>query len=131
MKDLVEKAGLADSIHISSAATSTEEIGNPVHRGTRSMLASKGISCEGKTARQIRRDDYDAFDFLIGMDNENIWRMKSLFGGDPQGKISKLLEFAGSSRNIADPWYTGDFETTYRDVLEGCEALLEKLEGSL
>lgn len=131
MKDLVEHAGLAEAFYIASAATSTEEIGNPVHRGTRNILALKGISCEGKTARQIRRDDYDAFDFLIGMDNENIRKMNSLFGGDPQGKISKLFEFAGSSGNIADPWYTGDFETTYRDVLEGCEALLEKLEGSL
>lgn len=126
MKDLVQKAGLADSFEIESAATSTEELGNPVHRGTRKILAARGISCEGKTARQIRREDYDKFDYLIGMDDDNVRRMRHMLRGDPDGKIYKLLEFANSSRSIADPWYTGDFEATYRDVMEGCEALLGK-----
>ena len=127
LKDLVEKAGLSNGFHIESAATSTEELGNPVHRGTRKILTAKGISCEGKTARQINSDDYGAFDYLIGMDDENIRRMRYMLGGDPDNKIHKLLEFAESSRSIADPWYTGDFDATYRDVMEGCSALLRKV----
>lgn len=129
MKDLVEKAGLSNDFHIESAATSTEGLGNSVHRGTRKILTAKGISCEGKTARQINRDDYGAFDYLIGMDDENIRWMRYMLEGDPDCKIHKLLEFAGSSRSIADPWYTGDFDATYRDVMEGCSALLRKVAG--
>ncbi len=128
MKDLVRKRGLESSFHIESAATSTEEIGNPVHRGTIRILTEKHIDCSGKVARQMRANDYARFDYLIGMDDENVSRMRMMCDGDPDGKISKLLSFAGLSRSIADPWYTGDFETTYGDVLRGCEALCDFLE---
>ncbi len=127
MKDMVEKAGLADSFYIASAATSTEEIGNPVHRGTREKLKQYGISVAGKTAVQMTKTDYDRYDYLIGMDNWNIRNMLRIAGGDPQNKICKLLEFAGSDAEVADPWYTGDFDSTYRDVKAGCEGLLKKL----
>lgn len=130
MEDCAHSRGLEDVIHIESAATSTEEIGNPVHRGTRRILATKGIDCTRKTARQMTKSDYDKFDMLIGMDEENIRRMRTICGGDPDSKISKLLAYAGSSRSIADPWYTGDFETTYQDVKQGCEALCDYLESN-
>lgn len=128
MKECLRARGLADRVHVESAATSTEELGNPVHRDTRKILAAKGIDCSGKTARQMSRADYERFDMLIGMDEENVRRMRGICVGDPDGKISKLLAFAGSSRSIADPWYTGDFETTYRDVKQGCEGLCDYLE---
>lgn len=127
MMDLVERHSLQDKFHIESAATSTEEIGNPVHRGTKRKLAEAGISCERKTARQMTRDDYDKFDYLIGMDNNNIRNMTKIAGGDPEGKIHKVMEFAGSPRDVADPWYTGDFEATWRDVTEGCESMLKTI----
>ena len=129
MRDCVRLRRLENLVHIESAATSTEEIGNPVHRGTRRILAAKGIDCAGKTARQMTTSDYETFDLLIGMDDENIRRMKAICGGDPDSKITKLLAYAGSSRSIADPWYTGDFETTYQDVKQGCEALCDHLES--
>lgn len=129
MKDLVEKRGLADSFVIASSATSTEEIGNPVYPGTRRILAAQGISCEGKRAVQLRAVDYDAYDLFIGMDAANVRNMRRMLKGDPAGKVHKLLEFpegvsADEASDVADPWYTGDFETTYEDVLNGCEALL-------
>ena len=124
MKDMVAKRGLTDRFHIESAATSTEEIGNPVYPGTREILEREGIDCSEKRARQMRRSDYDKFDLLIGMDSANERNMLRMLGGDPQGKVHKLLEFAGSEGDIADPWYTGDFETTYDDVLVGCTGLL-------
>ncbi|MCR2045675.1 low molecular weight phosphotyrosine protein phosphatase [Acetatifactor muris] len=131
MKDLVEKAGLSAQFHIASAATSTEEIwngiGNPVYPPARQKLAEHGIGCEGKRAVQLQHSDYAKYDYLIGMDSANIRNMHRMLGGDPEGKVAKLLSFAGSDRDISDPWYTGDFETTYRDVIEGCEALLEQL----
>ncbi len=127
MKDMVKKAGLESRFQIASAATSTEEIGNPVHRGTREKLRQVGISCAGKTARQLTRSDYAAYDYLIGMDTWNIRNMHRMLGGDPDKKIYKLLEFAGSTQDVADPWYTGDFETTYRDVVAGCQGLLSKI----
>ncbi len=127
MKDMVKKAGLESRFQIASAATSTEETGNPVHRGTREKLRQVGISCAGKTARQLTRSDYAAYDYLIGMDTWNIRNMHRMLGGDPDKKIYKLLEFAGSTQDVADPWYTGDFETTYRDVVAGCQGLLSKL----
>ena len=127
MKDMVKKAGLKSRFQIASAATSTEETGNPVHRGTREKLRQVGISCAGKTARQLTRSDYAAYDYLIGMDTWNIRNMHRMLGGDPDKKIYKLLEFAGSTQDVADPWYTGDFETTYRDVVAGCQGLLSKL----
>ena len=125
MKDLVKKSNLSDQFHISSAATSTEEIGNPVHRGTRAKLAQAGIACEGHHARQMTRADYDGYDYLIGMDEWNIRNIKRITGGDPEGKIFKMMSFAGSSRDVADPWYTGDFEATWKDVTEGCQGLLQ------
>jgi len=127
LKDMVRKAGLEWKFEIASAATSTEEIGNPVHRGTREKLRSVGISCAGKTARQMTKRDYAEYDLLIGMDRYNIRSMQRIAGSDPEGKIRTLLSFAGSGRDIADPWYTGNFDETYADVVEGCTALLEEL----
>ena len=128
LKDMVKKAGLADRFEIASAATSTEEIGNPVHRGTREKLRQVGISVAGKTAVQLRKSDYDKYDYLIGMDEWNIRNMLRMLGGDPEEKIHKLLEFTGSRRDVADPWYTGDFETTYQDVVTGCKELMKMLK---
>ena len=128
MKDLIAKQNLSQQFFISSAATSTEEIwngvGNPVYPPARAKLAEHGIDCKGKQAIQLERRDYEKYDYLIGMDSANIRNMNRMLGGDPKGKIFKLLSFACSERDISDPWYTGDFETTYHDVLEGCSALL-------
>ncbi len=128
MKDLVEKAGLEDSFLIESAATSTEEIGNRVYPPARRKLAEHGISCEGKTARQMTRSDYDHYDLLIGMDSWNIRNMRNICGGDPEGKITMLMDYTSRPGDVADPWYTGDFEATWRDVLEGCRAVLDQYE---
>ena len=110
MKDLVDKAGLAGSFEIASAATSTEEIGNPVYPPARRKLAEHGISCAGKTARQITRRDYDDYDYLIAMDRNNLRNLRRFVGEDPEGKVSLLLEHTGCPGDVADPWYTGDFE---------------------
>ncbi len=126
-KDMVKKIGREKDFIIASAATSTEEIGNSVHRGTRQKLMEHGISCSGKTAIQLTKSDYDTYDYLIAMDSANVSNMLRICQSDPQGKIKKLLEYAGSSRDIADPWYTGNFDMTYNDVVEGCSALLELL----
>ena len=130
MKDMVKKAGLEKQFYIASAATSTEEIGNPVHYGTRTKLREVGISTEGKYAVQLARSDYQKYDYLIGMDSANIRNMNRMLGGDPEGKVHKLLEFSGSGRDIADPWYTGNFDETYSDVVEGCSALLQHIRSS-
>ena len=130
MKRLVEEAGLADQFEIASAATSTEEIGNPVYPPARRKLAEHGIGCEGKTARQMKASDYAHFDLLIGMDDWNIRNMKRICGADPDGKIHQLMDYTKRPREVADPWYTGDFEATWRDVLEGCSALLDHLENA-
>ena len=127
MKDLVEKAGVAQQFLIESAATSTEEIGNSVYPPARRKLAEHGISCQGKTARQMTRLDYGRYDLLIGMDSWNIRNMRAISGGDPEGKIHMLMDYTNRPGDVADPWYTGDFEATWRDVLEGCEALLSQL----
>lgn len=127
MKDLVEKAGLADEFTIASAATSTEEIGNPVYPPVRQLLARHGISCAGKTARQLQRGDYAAWDLFVGMDTANLRNMTRLFGGDPEGKVHALLDYTHRPGEVADPWYTGDFESTWRDVVEGCTGLLQSL----
>ncbi len=129
MKYLVEEAGLADCFHIESAATSTEEIGNPVYPGTQAVLARLGIDSSAKRARQVTPQDYQDFDLVIGMDNANVKNLRRLFRYDPDHKVSLLLSFAGEDRSIADPWYTDDFEVTYRDVRRGCEALLATLAG--
>ena len=131
LKDMVSGAGLADRFYIASAATSTEEIwngvGNPVYPPAREELARHGIGCEGKRAVQLTRDDYDKYDYLIGMDSANIRNMHRMLGGDPEGKVYKLLSFAGVERDISDPWYTGNFDETYRDVSLGCNAFLDYL----
>ena len=128
MKDLVQKAGLSSDYHISSAATSTEEIGNAVYPPAQRKLAEHGISAKGKTARQMTRSDYDRYDLLIGMDEWNIRNMARICGGDPEGKIHQLLDFTHRPGEVADPWYTGDFEATWQDVLLGCTALLQHLQ---
>ena len=126
MKDLVKKAGLEQKFHIASAATSTEELGNPVYPPARRELAAHGIGCAGHAARQLTRADYAAYDLLIGMDRANLRNMRRICGGDPEGKIHLILEYAGrSGQEVADPWYTGDFEATWRDVLAGCRGLLD------
>ena len=127
MKDMVEKAGLQDEFHIESAATSTEEIGNEVYPPAKRKLAEHGISCKGKTARQMKRSDYERFDLIIGMDEWNIRNMTRICGGDPEGKIRKLLDYTNRKGDVADPWYTGNFEATWQDVTEGCECLLKLL----
>ena len=127
MKDLVEKAGLKDRFHIESAATSTEEIGNPVYPPARRKLAEYGISCAGHAARQLTRKDYDQFDWLIGMDFANLRNMRRMCGGDEQDKIHLLMDYTHRPGEVADPWYTGDFEATWQDVREGCEGLLQYL----
>ncbi|WP_288276248.1 low molecular weight protein-tyrosine-phosphatase [uncultured Prevotella sp.] len=127
MKDLVEKVGVAQQFLIESAATSTEEIGNSVYPPARRKLAEHGISCQGKTARQMTRLDYSRYNLLIGMDSWNIRNMRAISGGDPEGKIRMLMDYTNRPGDVADPWYTGDFEATWRDVLEGCEALLSQL----
>lgn len=127
MEDLVRKAGLEDQFYIDSAATATDEIGNPVHHGTRRKLREMGVPCGEHRARQLTQRDYETFDWLIGMDEANLRDMRRMLGDDPQGKLHLLLDFTGRPGSIADPWYTGDFDATWRDVLEGCQGLLKKL----
>ena len=126
MKDLVEKAGLEARFYIESAAVSAEELGNPVYPPARRELAAHGISCDGKTARQMSRADYDRFDLLVCMDTSNLRRMERICGGDPKGKLSRLLDHTDHPGDVADPWYTGDFTATWQDIWSGCTALLEK-----
>jgi len=127
MKDLVRKAGLESQFEIASAATSYEEYGNPVYPPAKRKLAEHGIDCTGKTARPLEKKDYSRYDLLIGMDSSNIRNMLRICGGDPERKIHLLLEYAGRTDGIADPWYTGNFDTTWNDVEEGCTALLQQL----
>lgn len=142
-QDFVKKQGLADKFYVDSAATSYEEIGNPVHPGSRRKLAEAGISCAGKYARHMEKCDYAEFDYLIGMDRANIRNMTRIAGGDPDKKIYKMMEFSGSgwkqaaagirnpeqARDVADPWYTGNFDETWNDVVEGCAGFLEFLKA--
>ena len=127
LKDITQKENLSNSFYIASAATSTEEIGNPVHHGTRNKLREVGISTAGKYAVQMKKSDYAKYDYLIGMDAWNIRNMNRIAGHDSEHKICRLLDFSEHPRDIADPWYTGDFETTYSDIVEGCRAFLETL----
>ena len=127
MKHLVEKLGVQDQFEIASAATSTEEIGNPVYPPARRKLAEHGIGCQGKTARQITMEDYRYYDHIIVMDRNNIRNLKWLLGEDKDHKISLLMDYTNRPDEVADPWYTGDFEATWRDVLEGCQGLLKFL----
>lgn len=127
MKDLVRKEGLAAQFEIASAATSTEELGNPVYPPARRKLAEQGISCDGKTARQITKADYAYYDYIIGMDHSNMRNMQRAFDGDPAGKLSLLLDYTDRPGQVADPWYTGNFDATWQDVSEGCRGLLTLL----
>ena len=133
MKDLVKKTGLEDWFEIASAATSSEEIwggrGNPVYPPARKKLMQHGIDPGGKRARKTTKEDYNYYDYLIGMDNVNLSRMKRIYGGDPDHKLSLLLDHCGrTGQEVADPWYTDDFDATWDDVLEGCTALLDYLK---
>ena len=125
MKDIVEKAGLSHEFEIASAATSTYEIGNPVYPPARQKLAEHGIDCKGKTARQITKKDYDYYDYIVAMDQSNIRNLKNMLSNDPHCKISLLMDYTSRPADVADPWYTGDFQATWDDVSEGCEALLK------
>ena len=130
MTHLIKQHNLTDRIQVASAATSREEIGNPPHYGTVRKLEQVGIPVVPHRAVQMTRNDYLEYDYLIGMDTANIRNMTKIVCGDSQNKIYKLLSFAGEGRDVADPWYTGDFDATYRDVLAGCEGLLEYLKGN-
>ncbi len=128
MQDLVNKAGLSKHFIIDSAATSTEEIGNGVHYGTRQKLREVGVPCGDHRAVQITKKDYNIYDYLIVMDSNNLRNLKRIIPNDPDAKVSMLLDYANrQGQSIADPWYTGNFDATYRDVLEGCQGLLEYL----
>ena len=129
MKDLVRKAELAEEFSIASAATSTEEIGNPIYPPARRKLAEHGIGCAGHAARRLTAADYGRWDHLIGMDGANLRNMRRICGGDPEKKISLLLDWAGRPGDVADPWYTGDFDATWRDVLAGCSGLLSSISS--
>lgn len=127
LRHMVKALGCAKSFVIDSAATSTEEIGNSVHPGTRSKLQQQGVYCGAHRARQICPADYEAYDLLIGMDAANLRNMQRIFGKDPEAKLCRLLDFTERPGDIADPWYTGDFEETYEDILAGCRGLLQAL----
>lgn len=126
-KDMASKAGKGGDFYIESAATSREEIGSDTHPGTKKKLSENGIPFTRRKARQLTKRDYEAFDYIIGMDDANVRNIMNICGGDPEGKVFKLLDFAGKDRSIADPWYTGNFDETYDDVTEGCEALMRSL----
>ena len=129
MRDMVARAGLTEHYVIASAATSDEEEGNPVYPPARRILAAHGIDSAGKHARQMTWRDYDEYDLLVGMDRYNLRNMERIAGGDPHHKIRLLLDFVGETRDVADPWYTRDFQTTWDDVTRGCEALLRWVES--
>ena len=128
MRKITRQAGREEDYEIASAATSTEELGNPVYPMARQELAMHGIGCAGHAARQIEPADYDRYDLIIGMDAENLSEMERLFGGDPQGKLSLLMAHTGNTRDIADPWYTRDFRSAWNDIHAGCTALFNELE---
>ena len=127
LKDLAEKRGIADQFEIASAATTREEIGNPVYPPARRKLASVGIDPTGKYARQVSIADYPKYDYLIVMDSYNLRSIRRIIPRDPERKICRLLDFTDRPRDIADPWYTGDFDTAYDEILEGIEAFLDTL----
>lgn len=128
MKDLVKKAGLERQFHIESAATSSEETGNPVYPPASRKLAEHGIDCAGKTARLLTKGDYSQYDLLIGMDSANLRNMRRICGGDRDDKIRLLMEYTDRPGDVADPWYTGDFEATWQDAVAGCSGLLNHLQ---
>ena len=128
MKDLVRKAGLEDEISVDSKACRTDELGSDTYFGTKAVLREKGIPFTRRRATQIAKEDYGKNDYIIGMDRENMRDLAHIMGGDPEGKLHLLMDFAGEHREVADPWYTGDFETTYEDVAKGCQAVLEAVK---
>ena len=130
MKRLVRERGVERDFLIKSAATSREELGNPVYPPARRMLARHGISCSGKTAVQMTKSDYEIYDYIIAMDSMNVRNIMRIIGKDNQEKVSMLLDFTNHPRSVADPWYTGDFDATYNDVTEGCKALLNTILSS-
>ena len=127
LKDLAEKEGLSAQLQVGSAAVSSEELGHSVYPPARRKLAEHGISCAGKTARQLQREDYARWDLLLGMDRSNLRGMRRICGGDPDGKIRLLMDYTHRPGEVADPWYTGDFEAAWRDISEGCAGLLRAL----
>lgn len=127
MKDMVRKRGLENEFHVESAATSREELGNPVYPPVRKILAEHGITCEGHAARQMTAADYNNFDLLIGMDSANLANMRKICGVDTENKIHLLMDFTKRPGDVADPWYTRNFDETWNDINEGCEALIKKL----
>ncbi len=130
-KDMVKKEGISDKFLIESAATSNWEIGNPVHRGTAGKLAEFNISVKGKRTQKFVKSDYDKYDYIIGMEQMNVRDILNITGGDSKNKVLRLLDFTNNPRDIADPWYTGNFDVTYNDVKDGCEALLKKIKNDL
>lgn len=131
MKDLVKKNNLEDKIYICSSATSNEAIGCSVHRGTVKRLAKEGISCDGKISVKMLKSDYEKYDYILAMDSNNMRNISKIIGNDYDNKVCRLLDITDDKRDIADPWYTGDFEQTYQDVLKGCICLLEKIKQSI
>ena len=129
LKQKVAERGLSELFEIASAATSREEIGNPVYPPARRMLAQHGIACDGKTARQMTRADYAHYDYIIAMDRNNLRNLQRLLGPDTDSKISLLMDYTDMPRDVADPWYTGDFQATWDDVQRGCDGLLQELLG--
>ncbi len=129
LKQKVANLGIADRFEIASAATSTEEIGNPVYPPVRELLHSHGISCKGKTARQITRNDYAYYDYIIAMDNNNLRNLKRIIGEDSENKISLLMDYTDTRRDVADPWYTRDFQQTWEDVQRGCDGFLDSISS--
>ena len=130
MKDLVRRAGLENKIFVASAACRRDEIGSDTYLGTREKLDEMGVPYQRRRAVQITRDDYESYDYIVAMDMENMRDLDRLSGGDPQKKLHRLMEFAGEDRDVADPWYTGNFDVTYMDVLKGCKALLKSLPSA-
>ncbi|MGM9531959.1 low molecular weight protein-tyrosine-phosphatase [Intestinibacter sp.] len=128
LKDMVAKRKISHNFHIESSATSREEIGNDVHYGTKNKLKKVGVPFTPRRATQITKSDYDKYDFILCMDNNNIRNLSRIIPNDKDDKIKLLLDFSDNPRNIADPWYTGNFEDTYNDIIEGCEALLNYIE---
>lgn len=124
LKDIVKKEGIEERFYIDSAATSIEEIGNPIHYGTKNKLKQMNIECGNHVARKMTKQDYKKFDYIIGMEESNITDIKKIVGEDKENKIFKLLDFSNNPRDIADPWYTGNFDKTYEDILEGLEGFL-------
>lgn len=127
LKDMVKKAGVDKEFEIKSAATSTEEIGNPVYPPARAKLAEHDISCKGKKAVQMTKEDYEYYDYIIAMDRHNLRNMKRFIGNDEKKKVSLMMDYTDRCGDVADPWYTGDFETTWKDIYEGCRGFLGKI----